>query len=162
MQIILILILGGLFFMRKIDDSMYDPIYKSFGEEYSIDWKILKSLAIIESRERANAVNPNDPSYGLMQILCSKPKNHTDGNYTCDNKFYIDPWPVTRDDLFTPETNIKIGAQIAAWNLKVYGYPRGIAIYNNWSARHSPAHGPFPNQDYVDRFMAVYEGMKNE
>lgn len=109
---------------------------------------LLKALARKESNLNPDAVRnnpPNDVSVGLMQVLCIP-----DENGVCRNKFNIDGWPATFDSLRDPETNLRFAVQILAYNLKVYGFPKGIAVYNSWSARDDAANGPFRNQQYVD------------
>ena len=118
------------------------PIYKKYGEIYSVDWKLLRAIAQAESDENPDATNYSDPSYGLMQILYP---NHLPA---------VNDWPpASADDLYDPDYNVKIGAQIIAWNIKNYGYQRGIAIYNAWEARNSPVFGPFPNEVYVNKVL---------
>lgn len=132
--------------------SGYDELFSRWGTRYGVDPLLLKAIATVESSLDPEAVNPNDPSVGLMQILC-KP----DAEGRCTNRFNVDRWnQATWQRLLDPDFNVEIGAQILAWNLKTYGYPRGIAVYNSWSARHDPVNGPFMNQSYVDKVIAQY------
>jgi len=129
-----------------------DDIYNTMGARYSVDPMLLKAIASIESSERPGVKNPSDPSYGLFQILC-----RPDGNGGCANQFNVTGWPPeSSDQLFDPEYNAQIGAQIIKWNIDTYGFNRGIAVYNNWSARKSPKLGPFPNQNYVNKVLSKY------
>lgn len=130
-----------------------DFIFTKYGTLYNVDPRLLKALAMVESSMNPNAVRnnpPHDVSMGLMQILCLP-----DGKGGCTNKFNIDGWKgVTAQALLSPDLNVKLGAQIIAWNIRTFGYKRGIAVYNNWSARNSPADGPFPNQGYVNKVLS--------
>jgi soluble lytic murein transglycosylase-like protein len=139
---------------RSIDD-----IFRAVGEEYGVPPALLKAIAIVESSMDARAVNPRDnESIGLMQILC-KP----DGKGGCGNRFDIDGWEtITREKLFDPETNIRMGAQILKWNLDTYGYPKGVAVYNAWDQRFTDQNGPFKNADYVSKVVAHYGRLANE
>lgn len=103
-----------------------------------------------ESRLNPNAVNAADnESIGLMQVLC-----RPDGLGGCSNKFNVDGWSeATRKKLFDPRFNIRIGAQILAWNIRTYGLPKAIAVYNRWAERTALVAGPFENQSYVDAVL---------
>lgn len=132
-------------------------IYKKYGQQYQIDWMLIRAITLQESSENPNAVNPADPSYGLMQILY---KLDSEGN---PNKFNVNGWPPHyTSQLFDPDYNVWIGSQILAWNLKTYGYPKGIAVYNSWIARKNPPNGPFDNQAYVDSVLIYYDAIKQQ
>jgi soluble lytic murein transglycosylase-like protein len=135
-----------------VTNQSLDDIYKSVGFQYGVDWKLIKSHAIIESSERPNAKNAADPSYGLMQILCTP-----DGNGGCKNRFNIQDWPPkSTDELYDPVYNVRLGAQIIRWNQDTYGLKQGIAVYNNWGARNDNYNGPYRNQGYVDKVLSEY------
>lgn len=131
-----------------------DALFLKYGTLYNVPPNLLKALAVVESALKPNAIRnnpPNDVSAGLMQVLCLP-----GANGVCTNKFNVDGWQgMTLQRLLDPETNIKIGAQIIAYNLRTYGYKRGIAVYNSWSARNSPADGPFPNDAYVNKVLSL-------
>lgn len=130
-----------------------DSIYKDMAEQYGLDWRLLKAIAIVESSERPEVKNPADPSYGLMQVLCVP-----DGKGGCSNKFNIAGWPPEKaEDLYIPEYNVSLGAQIIKWNIETYGFVKGIAVYNNWSARNQQE--PFSNQNYVDKVLKEYRAL---
>lgn len=129
-----------------------DDIFKKHGAAYGVDWRLLKAIATVESALNPAAVNPADPSYGLMQVLCTAGQGGK-----CTNRFNVDGWSeATRERLKDPDFNVKIGAQVLAWNLKTYGMPKGIAVYNAWDQRHAGANGPFKNQRYVDKVLTAY------
>ena len=76
-----------------------DELYDKWGNIYGVDPMLLKAIAKVESNENPKAKNPNDPSYGLMQIF-----------YTGTNKFYIDGWPPSSEEqLYDPDYNLKLG-----------------------------------------------------
>ncbi|MGD9159003.1 MAG: transglycosylase SLT domain-containing protein [Desulfobacteraceae bacterium] len=129
-----------------------DTIFQKYGDQYNVDWKLLKAIATVESSLNPDAKNPSDPSYGLMQIYCTP-----DGKGGCTNKFNINGWPPkSAEALLDPELNVMLGAQIIAWNLATYPLLKAIAVYNSWSARNDPPDGPFVNQDYVDKVATAY------
>lgn len=130
-----------------------DDVYKEQGMRFNVDWKLLKALAIVESSERPEVKNPADPSFGLMQILCVP-----DGKGGCSNRFNIEGWPPQKEeDLYDPQYNVSLGAQIIKWNIDTFGFVKGIAVYNNWSARNEQP--PFSNQSYVDKVLREYRGL---
>jgi soluble lytic murein transglycosylase-like protein len=132
-----------------------DDLYEEYGASWGLDPKLLKAVAQVESAENPNAKNPTEPSYGLMQIYCVD-----DGTGSCANNLNIIGWPpAEREDLFDPNTSLYYAAQILAWNIENYGFKRGIAIYNSWSARKDPKDGPFVNQGYVDKVLGKYRAL---
>jgi soluble lytic murein transglycosylase-like protein len=118
--------------------------------------RLLKAICIVESNLNPNAVRnnpPRDVSVGLGQVLCIP-----DANGYCTNALNVDGWQgMTFEALKDPETNLYIASQILAWNIQQFGFPRGVAVYNSWSARTAPLNGPFPNQDYVNRVLSTME-----
>lgn len=131
-----------------------DFIFQKYGDQFGLDWKLLKAVATQESGLNPNAVNPRDPSVGLMQILC----RGYPSTVTCQNKFNIRGWPPeTGEQLKDPDYNVYLGAQILKWNIDTYGLRKGIAVYNNWNARDQTE--PFSNQNYLERIMKIYEGL---
>jgi len=135
-----------------------DELFKKWGAAYGVEWQLLKAVARKESRLNPNAVNNADnESIGLMQVLC-----RPDGRGGCANSLKVDGWrEATRRKLFDPEFNIRIGAQILAWNIRKYGMPKAVAVYNRWAERSSPVAGPFENQAYVDAVFADYRYKEN-
>lgn len=132
-----------------------DDIYKRHATAAGLDWRLLKAVAIVESNENPQAVNPTDPSVGLMQVLCSGPG--ADGR--CENRLNLPGWPPLREELFIPDVNVGFAAGILKWNLDTYGMPRGIAVYNRWASRLDPPAGPFGNQGYVDKVLREYRSL---
>lgn len=140
--------------VRKKDMGPFDEIYQRHGTAYGVDWRLLKAHAQVESSENPSAFNPekagaDDGSYGLMQVYTV-----VDSHGRVTNKLNVDGWPPKSvTDLFAPDFNVKIAAQIVAWNIHAYGLPRAIAVYNEWDQHNAPAAGPFKNQSYVDKVL---------
>lgn len=133
--------------INTMAEPLLDALYVKHGNEQGIDPMLLKAIARVESGENPKAVNPEDPSYGLMQIYYVKGK--TDLNVA-------DFPPDTYTKLYDPDYNLHIGAQILKWNINTYGLLKGIAIYNCWQSRFDPSSGPFTNQSYVDKVIKEY------
>lgn len=152
---------AGIFFATRAGASMktdYDKLFQKHGARYGVDPLLLKAVAMAESSLDPLAVNTADRySVGLMQILY-RPSIAGDLKSRPSNRFDIDGWgDATFEKLKDPDFNIKMGAQILAWNLRTFGYPRGIAVYNAWDQRHAPKAGPFKNQAYVDKIVANFK-----
>lgn len=143
----------------KPDSFSLDYLFEKYGQKYGVDPLLLKAVAMVESSLNPNAVRNNPPydvSVGVMQVLCLPGPNGA-----CSNRFNVDGWQgMTHQALMDPETNIAIGAQILAWNLKTFGSPRGIAVYNSWTARHAGVNGPFPNDSYVRKVLYNFNRLK--
>lgn len=154
--VIVLIVFGGRAVAGKstpvtLQKGPFDALYKQEGELQRLDWRLLKAIAIIESFENPDAVNPSDPSYGLMGVLCTP-----DGKGGCKNRLpALTDWPPPGGSvsLRDPATNIHYGAEILAWNVQHAGTRKGIAMYNSISAAASPHEGPFPNQGYVDAVL---------
>ncbi len=133
----------------------YDDVFRNEGQRVGLDWRLLKAVAMHESSLDPTAINdsnPDDPSYGLMQISCVP-----DGNGGCMASSFpsLSGWPPSSaDQLLDPATNVFYGGSILAPLVHRYGVLRGIAMYNDYGARNAPADGPFPNQSYVDTVRA--------
>lgn len=150
----LLIVLGMLAFLlnNKLPDAVagvlnFDQLYQKYASLYGLDWKLLKAIAQVESDENPLAKNPDDPSYGLMQILYPQRLN-------------IEDWPPESvERLYDPDYSVKCAAQILSWNIASFGLWRGVAVYNSWSARLDPPEGPFMNQGYVDKVQGRYASL---
>lgn len=144
--------------ITKEFEGYLNGLYQHYGQAYGLDWLLLKAIAIVESSENPDAVNPTDPSTGLMQILCD-----ADGTGKCTNKFNVTGWDLaTVQRLKDPDFNLSIASQILKWNIDNYGFKRGVAVYNRWASRKDPPNGPFGNQEYVDKVFREYGILKQQ
>lgn len=134
----------------------HDGLYRAHAQAHGLDWRLIKAIALVESNEDAGAVHAASQSVGLMQVLC-----RDDGYGGCANRLNdVVGWPpANRTLLFSASYSVLIGTQILAWNIRTYGLRRGIAAYNQWSARHAPSGKPFPNQDYVDKVLRTHRAL---
>lgn len=137
-----------------------DDLFEQYGARFAVDPALLKAVAMVESGLNPLAVRnnpPHDVSVGLMQILCIP-----DASGVCQNQFpALSDWRgTTFESLKNPELNICIGARILSDNIRRYGFPRGLAVYNSWSARHASVNGPFPNDAYVAKVLHNFNRLK--
>lgn len=134
----------------------FDALFQKHGAEHQVDWRLMKAIGIVESHLNPRAENPDGLSAGIMQLHCAPAFTPS-----CRNRLNIPNWPPTaRARLYEPDYNISIGTQVIAWNIRRYGLTRGIAAYNNWSARHTPRDRLFPNQFYVDKVLLAYRRLQ--
>ncbi len=132
-----------------------DALFQKHGAAHGVDWRLLKAVALVESHLNPRAENPDGLSAGIMQIYCRPARSGG-----CANRFDMAAWPpATREHLYDPDYNIGLGAEILDWNIRRYGLHRGIAAYNQWSARLTPHGQPFPNQYYVDKVLREYRAL---
>lgn len=138
----------------NLSPSTLNDLYEKYGAKWGVDPLLLKSIATVESNENPQAVNPNDPSFGLCQILCQ-----FDEEGYCKNRFpAVNGWEGThKSDLLKPDKNLDVAAQILTWNIKAYGLERGVAVYNSWSSRD----GEIKNPEYVEKVFKVYRRLND-
>lgn len=142
--------------MPAIAGDEYDALYRAHAEAQGLDWRLVKAIAIVESAENPRAENRRDPSVGLMQIHCVE-----NAQGRCTNLFNVEGWAgMTRERLLDPKTNVYIGSQILAWNIRTFGFERGIALYNSWAARTTPAGQKTPNHPYLVKVLRVYQQLR--
>jgi soluble lytic murein transglycosylase-like protein len=146
-----------------LTNDQLTTIFQTYGKLYKVDPLLLRAIAITESNLKADAVRwnpPSDISVGLMQILYI-PSDLQNLDSPPTNRFNVNGWNVaTFNKLKDANFNVSIGAQILAWNLRTYGYPKGIAVYNSYAARASQVAGPFPNAAYVQKVLSAYSQLK--
>jgi len=112
-----------------------DVPFRSLIVKYSVknglDPCLVAAVIQKESSFNPSAVNPGDPSFGLGQLKLETARQ-------------FEP-EVTRDDLFNPETNIRLMCRFLAW-LKKNGvpYPEGIHAYNVGLQGYRSGHTPNP------------------
>jgi hypothetical protein len=136
----------------------FDALFQKHGTATGIDWRLLKAVCEIESHLNPRAEHSGGLSAGLCQVHCAPAHSGT-----CRNRFNIAGWPPrSRAQLYDPDYNVSLAAQILAWNLNAYGLSRGVAVYNQWSARLTPAGRPLPNQFYVDQVLRRYRALQAE
>ncbi|MEL6284411.1 MAG: lytic transglycosylase domain-containing protein, partial [Pseudomonadota bacterium] len=134
----------------------FDRVYQKYGDLHGIDWRLIKAIATVESSENPSALNPNDPSVGMMQVLVQG--CYVNGEWLWDktprNRFPAlgSLWPKTPRQLLDADTNVAVGSAILADNLRVYGLERGVAVFNAWSSRS----GSIKNPSYVAKVERAY------
>lgn len=107
--------------VRTLDDIIYDNAVR-----YNINEKLIKAHIQVESSWDVDAVNPNDPSYGLMGISTKLAQDYG----LCRDWRNVTPEEV--EAIKNPENNIAAGARFLNY-LHIYKkYPFEVAtqMYN--------------------------------
>ncbi len=124
---------------------------RNAGARYGVEPALIMAVMQVESGFNPAAVNPSDPSYGLMQML---PSTAT----------LLAGRPVSGQELLdNPALAVDLGAQYLAMGFAKYGNTGdAIAAYNAGVARRN-AQGQYVNsrgdtkvQTYVDRVLDAY------
>ena len=112
--------------------SQFDGIIIAASNQYGVPVALIKAIISHESAWNPNAVNPSDPSYGLMQLNAHYWKN-PDGSPILD-----------------PTTNINVGTGFLGQLIKQYGdLSSVISAYN-------AGHPITGNALYVADVLAYY------
>lgn len=138
-------------------EGLFRKIAKDTGEDI-VDWKLLAAHASVESSYRPKAFNAEGSS-GLMQILLPLSKNRGANRHVQDGNL-PEFESIDTAKIFDPEYNITLGCALIRENIREYGMPRAIAVYESDSARGDPQFGPFVNQSYVNKVQSVFDKLK--
>jgi hypothetical protein len=92
--------------------TVYDPAIASAAGAAGVEVALVKAVIAVESAWDPGAVNPADPSYGLMQV---NTRAHPD---------------VSPAQMLDPAQNIAYGTAYLAQQLARYGFPDGVSAYN--------------------------------
>ena len=101
-----------------------DSMIKEAAFKYSVDWKLVKAVAMTESSLNPNASNPKDPSYGLMGIM---PILAEDFGIVRD---YHNPTDAEIAMIRDPQTNLNIGAWHLHYLTGKYPFDAAVQMYN--------------------------------
>jgi soluble lytic murein transglycosylase-like protein len=120
------------------------------------DWTLyalIKATIAAESGWNPGAINPSDPSYGLMQVTPTTAR------------FYAPA--ITPDDLLDPYTNIVIGSAYLRDLYRTHTLPDAVAMYNSGKARKNAQNqyvnsaGSTQVQSYVDAVLTYLDYYMN-
>ncbi len=111
-------------------------LLKQRAYQFNLEYSLVKAVTRVESNFNIRAKNPDDPSFGLMQIT---PMLAQDYGYVKD---YRNPTPEEIERLYDPEINTEIGCKqlkflssygyncmVHAYNVGLYGYLKGTRNY---------------------------------
>jgi len=116
--------------MKKIYPLKYSEYVEKYAEEYNIDKYLVYAIIKAESNFEENAKSTSN-AVGLMQIMESTALETA-------NKIDLE---ISQEELFNPETNIKIGLKYFKsllekynnnYNLAIIAYNAGIGNVDKW------------------------------
>jgi soluble lytic murein transglycosylase-like protein len=121
--------------------TVWDDLIRAETDNASEAW-LVKAIIATESAWNPSAVNPHDPSYGLMQVLLGSRGPYPD---------------VSADQLLDPSTNIILGTRFLKSLISRYGSTSdAISAYNAGHPLRNLSAGGFTNQDYVDTVQTYW------
>lgn len=125
--------------------SPWNVVVDAVSAQYGVDANLIRAFISQESQWNPGAINPSDPSYGLMQILQGS------------RGWYPDYTP---EQLLDPATNITLGVQIVRTLVNQYGDTSvAISVYNEGAGRY--AQSGIINQPYVDAVQTYWTWFVN-
>ena len=132
----------------KLNNTVpFRDLILKYSNLHSLDPCLVAAVIKKESDFDPNAVNPNDPSYGLGQITLPTAGQFRDG--------------VTKAMLFIPDINIEIMCQFINW-LRAGGapLPAAISAYNTGLSGWKLGHIPNP-PNYSEIVIGFMKGLCN-
>jgi soluble lytic murein transglycosylase len=162
---VMIVCLAGVSFVRRV--HRFDELIVKTGRHYGVDPRLIASLIWTESRFKSNRVGKAG-EIGLMQVM---PTTAAEGAAAQKTP------PLTRQELFDPETNIRAGTWYLAraihrWSDRPDPLPFALAEYNagrsnaqRWAAESGPSGRKFwesisypTTKRYVKDILKRYRG----
>ena len=136
----------------------FEEIFRIAASREGLDWELLSAHAFVESTYNPKAHNPEGSS-GLMQIYLPLERNK--GAYKHFKDGNLPEWrDIDVRKIFDPKYNVGLAAALIRENLSEYGWPRCVAVYNNFHDTESNQYGPFVSQGYVDKVLKRYNELR--
>lgn len=141
-----------------VKTTPYEQLFKEAAQEDGLEWELLSAHAFVESSYNPKAKNPEGSS-GLMQIFLPVSHNKGARQHVADGT--LPEWEnIDVSKILDPAYNIMLGSALIRENMREYGFPRCVAVYNNSQDQTSPQNGPFHSQRYVDKVLERYNKLK--
>lgn len=124
----------------------FEGLVRHWSRERNLDPALVAAVIDVESGWIPSAVNPGDPSYGLMQVMVPTAREVRPGT--------------TREDLMDPDINVEVGTAYLARLRDHYGVPLPFRVdaYNIGPGAYRQGR---MNRQYRDRVlerMGLYAG----
>lgn len=118
------------------------------ADQYGVDRALVKAIARAESNFNPRAKNPEDPSYGLMQIT---PMLAQDFGLVKD---YRNPTSSEIERLYDLENNLYVGCSQLAHLTRIRTFGVAVQMYNVGQAGYMNG---ARNYDYLNKVRSHYE-----
>ena len=115
---------GGTAPMTPPAKETVSELVSRFSRRFGVEEALIHAHIQVESSGNPNAVNPGDPSYGLMGIT---PRLAYDYGFVQNWK---DPTAADIAKLKDPAVNIEIGARFISYLHKKYPFDTAVQMYN--------------------------------
>lgn len=128
-------------------ENEFDTLIMDASRRHGVPVALIKAFIRTESSFNPEAVNPGDPSAGLMQTTPPTASSFLGR-------------PLTLDDLKNPATSIEAGTRYIAHLIRRYPLDDAIQMYNTGEPRFKKG---LRVPDYlakVKKYLAYYEGKK--
>lgn len=130
-----------------------DTIIGSASRRWGVEAALIRAVIKVESDFNPNAVNPNDPSYGLMQIT----------PILAEDFGYVKDWRNATEAeiamIRLPATNVQIGTRFLAKLLSKYSQGIAIQMYNLGESGYNSGHRA---ADYLAKVTRYYNEYKSD
>lgn len=121
--------------------TVYDNLYKYYGNLRNIDWRLIKAIAVTESSETADAIGDDNRSFGLMQV----------------SLIVGSSYGMSKDDLLIPAWNVQVGSGFLKDLIEKYGLEGGIQAYNLGETKFRKG---LTSPTYLKKVLGYYEEFK--
>lgn len=129
-----------------------DSMISYAASKYHVDANLVRAVAMTESSLNPNAVNPSDPSYGLMQVM---PILAEDFGVVKD---WHNPTEAEIAMIKDPLTNLRIGAWHLSRLLAKHPFEVAIQMYNVGERGYNEGRRA---PDYLKKVKGYYDAYRN-
>jgi len=153
--VVIAAVLAALLFLNKkavagtkaIESGTLDAIIQENSIRFRVPEALIRAIIKVESDYNPYAVNPSDPSYGLMQVTPILAETY---GYCRD---HVNPTEAEIAMIMRPELNVMIGTKFLGELTSRHSLEESIQMYNVGEAgfnagRRSP--------DYLEKVMRYY------
>lgn len=117
-------------------------LVRSTARQYGVNPDFAQAICEQESGYKIDAINPNDPSYGLMQLTLPVAKYYSDGKIT------------DTITIMQPDLNVEAGIKFIADLLRKYKSQSLWDIASMYNTGETKYHKGFRNAKYADAVIA--------
>jgi len=128
-----------------------EGIIKTNAARWEIEVALIKAIIRRETNFNIKAVNPSDPSYGVMQITPILAQTYG------IVKDYKHPTQMELAQIMAPEVNVNLGSQFLSYLTGKYPFDIGIQMYNVGEAGYNSGRRASAYLADVKRFYNEYK-----
>lgn len=129
----------------------YEDLIRKASQTWGVDQAIIKAVIRQESNFNAEAINPNDPSYGIMQVGLMVAQDY---GFVRD---YKNPSEFEIAELLQVQNNINAGTRRLSTLLAKYPFETAVQMYNVGEAGFNKGYRATQYLANVKRFYNEYK-----